>query len=300
MASGAPRISKRQFREDPNRIITHLISDYVETSEFNRLKEFNNAPIFDNALVGFADGNDDIFPYLRNVVHPDHMLPREVMAREFGQQFTAVTVVSFVLPINIETRKANAREEKGPSLRWNHTRWHGQAFITSLSWHLVTVLTDLGVPAVAPELTPSFAMVTVPGGFASFWSQRHIAYAAGLGTFGLSGALITAHGVAMRCGSVVVAGSMEITHRQYDHPHAHCLFYGTGKCGKCMKRCPRGAITTQGLDKRRCYEILTVDQRPWLNGQYGPGYIGKYAGCGLCQTGVPCEGGVPHIDHETA
>ncbi len=24
-----------------------------------------------------------------------------------------------------------------------------------------------------------------------------------------------------------------------------------------------------------------------------PGYMGHYSGCGLCQTGVPCEAGIP-------
>ena len=40
-------------------------------------------------------------------------------------------------------------------------------------------------------------------GFASTWSERHAAYASGLGTFGLSDGLITPRGQAMRCGSVV-------------------------------------------------------------------------------------------------
>jgi hypothetical protein len=30
-----------------------------------------------------------------------------------------------------------------------------------------------------------------------------------------------------------------------------------------------------------------------MEGAHGPGYIGLYAGCGLCQTGVPCESRIP-------
>ena len=37
---------------------------------------------------------------------------------------------------------------------------------------------------------------------ASTWSERHVAYVSGLGTFGLSGGLITAKGQAVRLGSV--------------------------------------------------------------------------------------------------
>jgi len=277
-----------------NQFITETICTYVATSALNRLEHFGKAPIFEEPLIGFADGNDPLFHDLKEVVHPEHLLPGEVMQRLWGQQFPDVTVISFVLPINADTRKANAREKEGPSLRWNHTRWHGQAFINALSQHVVEVLGERGIPACAPDQTPFFSILAVPGGFASRWSQRHIAYAAGLGTFGLSNALITPRGVAMRCGSVVVARAMDITPREYDDHHAYCLFYRTGKCGKCMKRCPGEAISHQGLDKIRCNEVLNVRQRPWLEGKKGPGYIGTYAGCGLCQTGVPCESRIPN------
>jgi len=271
----------------------------VARSPLNRLAAFGGAPIFEEPLVGFADGKDAIFESFREVVHPHHLTPGEIMAKELGFEIGDITVVSFVLPINGDTKKENAREKDGPSLRWNHTRWHGQNFIDALSRHLVSALTELGIPALAPELTSSFAIENGPWGYASRWSQRHIAYAAGLGTFGLSDALITEKGCAMRCGSVVVAHKMEITPRPYTDHHAYCLYFRTGKCKVCMKRCPRGAITPQGHDKVKCFEILTVDQRPYLEGAHGPGYTGKYAGCGLCQTAVPCEGGIPSLNEIT-
>ena len=30
-----------------------------------------------------------------------------------------------------------------------------------------------------------------------------------------------------------------------------------------------------------------------MEGAHGPGFIGSYAGCGLCQTGVPCATLIP-------
>jgi epoxyqueuosine reductase len=39
--------------------------------------------------------------------------------------------------------------------------------------------------------------------YASSWSERHAAYAAGLGTFGLCDGLITARGKAVRFGSII-------------------------------------------------------------------------------------------------
>jgi epoxyqueuosine reductase QueG len=204
-----------------------------------------------------------------------------------------VSVISFVLPIAKETRLSNAREKAGPSLRWNHTRWHGQDCINALSAHLVALLAKAGYEAIAPEISPYFRIFTVPDGFASNWSQRHIAYAAGLGTFSLNEGFITKKGMTMRCASVVTSLKLESTARTYTQHLANCRFYAEGQCGACMKRCPYGAISEKGHDKLKCRDALFEKQRPWIEGDHGPGYIGAYAGCGLCQTGVPCETRIP-------
>jgi len=67
----------------------------------------------------------------------------------------------------------------------------------------VSLLEGLGYQAVAPELADFFKLKNLPGGYVTNWSQRHIAYAAGLGTFSLNDGFITTKGMAMRCGSVV-------------------------------------------------------------------------------------------------
>jgi epoxyqueuosine reductase QueG len=51
-----------------------------------------------------------------------------------------------------------------------------------------------------------------------------------------------------------------------------------------VKRCPAGAITERGHDKDRCKEY-SDSKKPVIKKLYG---IDIY-GCGLCQTGVPCE-----------
>ncbi len=117
-----------------------------------------------------------------------------------------------------------------------------------------------------------------------------MAYAAGHGTFSLTDALITARGLAHRCGSVVANVEFEPSPRSYSHHLEYCRHYRTGDCGICIKRCPAGAITQAGHDRVKCWEHLSVTQMDWLK---RPGYIGIYAGCGLCQTGTPCESGIP-------
>jgi len=97
----------------------------------------------------------------------------------------------------------------------------------------------------------------------------------------------------MRCGSMVTNLKLTASPRPYPHHLANCLFYATGKCGVCIRRCPGDAISEQGHDKAKCSQVIFKVQKPWLDGDHGPGYIGQYAGCGLCQTGVPCEHRIP-------
>ena len=69
---------------------------------------------------------------------------------------------------------------------------------------MVDALQNSGLEALAPQLSPHWERnESGRYGFASNWSERHAAYASGMGTFGLSDGLITPKGKAMRCGSVI-------------------------------------------------------------------------------------------------
>ena len=283
------KLTKKLFDTDPNRFIEQVIKKYVRSSPANRLDSFRGAPIFEQPLIGFADGDDPLFNEYRKVVHESHFLPREILGLHLAEKLKPeaphlenVSVISFIFPINRETTKVNAREKEGPSLRWNHTRWKGQDFIKELSLYLVSFLETMGAYALAPELSSFFKIVRLPDGFASNWSQRHLAYAAGLGTFSLNDGFITAKGQAMRCGSVVTNLKLKPSVRLYANHLANCLFYATGKCGECIRRCPDGAISEKGHDKLKCLAVLYEKQKPWLEGAHGPGFIGPFAGCGLC------------------
>jgi epoxyqueuosine reductase len=125
--------------------------------------------------------------------------------------------------------------------------------------------------------------------YASTWSERHAAHASGLGTFGLSDGLITPRGKAMRCGSVVARIQVPPTKRTYQNHQAYCLFHAKGTCKKCAERCPAKAISEAGHDKVKCKKYMHPQIDDYVKTRYGfQGY-----GCGLCQTGVPCESKIP-------
>jgi epoxyqueuosine reductase QueG len=135
-------------------------------------------------------------------------------------------------------------------------------------------------------LHPQWVGCEVPGvGPASNWSERHAAYAAGLGTFSLNDGLITIAGIAHRCGSVVTDLILPVEPRPYAGVRDWCLYHARGSCGACIHRCPVGAISAAGHDKLSCRDYTYGVLQPRLKDAYGV----AIAGCGLCQTGVPCE-----------
>ena len=296
----ASSLDRELFEADPAAFVEKAIKGYATTSPGNRFDSFDCGCIFDEPLVGFADGDDAIFQDYKSIIGDFHLTPREVLEKHLESRISIqkrpsqVSVISFVLPVTYETRLSLRKETVIPSLRWNHTRWHGQDFINELSGHVVSLLESLSYQAVAPELADFYKLRNLPSGFSSNWSQRHVAYAAGLGTFSLSDGFITPRGTAMRCGSVVTDVYLPPSLRACKDHLANCLFYSDGSCRRCAERCPAGAISEQGHDKNKCLEFLFTKQKKILE-KLGreEGYIGRYLGCGLCQTKVPCEARIP-------
>jgi epoxyqueuosine reductase len=291
-----PGLEAGPFKSDPALSIEHLIKRYAAESPRNSLKDIDGSRIFDEPLIGFADGDDPIFTEYKKIIGDFHLTPREALeiylkSKGIERKPDRVSVISFIMPATAETRISLRRETRVTSLRWNHTRWQGQDLINEISGYIVTELEKLGYAAVAPELAGFFK---VNGNIlASNWSQRHIAYAAGLGTFSLSDGFITPKGIAIRCGSGVTDAVIKSTARLYKDHLAACLFYQGKKCRRCIERCPAGAISEKGHDKQKCLVYLNKSRE--LAKELGRTeiYIGRYDGCGLCQTGVPCESKIP-------
>ena len=86
---------------------------------------------------------------------------------------------------------------------------------------------------------------------ASQWSERHAAYASGLGTFGLCDGLITPKGKAVRFASVVTRIKVPPTQRPYKDHHAYCLHYAKGICGMCITAAREAQFRNPVMTKRR-------------------------------------------------
>ncbi len=258
----------------------------------NVLRDGSGERAWAEPLIGFSRGDDPLYRDYKRHVGPEHWTPREIFRLSFPEVVVEpdeLSVISWVLPQTDRTKVDSRQETVFPPERWARSRIFGEAFNDHLRRRVAAALRKRGYEAVAPFLSPHWERTDSERFvYASSWSERHAAYASGLGTFGLCDGLITPRGKAMRVGSVVVHAQLTPTPRPYDDHHAYCLYFAKGTCGECIDRCPVGAITEAGHDKVRCREHL---QRTATFVEERFGFDGY--GCGLCQTGVPCESGIP-------
>jgi len=272
--------------------IESIIRDFCATPA-NSLENGTGEPAWGTPGVAYARGDDPLFDRLKADIGPFYWTPLEAMRMAWADDAGAadgLTVISYVLPQTEATRLDQRREQVYPAERWARSRFHGEEFNCALRLHLAAELSAAGFPAVAPERLPDFDYrQSERFGLASNWSERHTAWIAGHGTFGLSDGLITRFGKAVRFGSVVARIPLEPTPRPYAGHQDWCLWYAKGTCGVCIQRCPAEAIAGSGHDKQKCFDYIRGVTTPYVREQYGTGATP----CGLCQVKIPCEARSP-------
>ena len=255
-------------------------------SMLQELYHASGAPyFFDAPFIGIAAADDPFFVKFKDIIGSHHWTPEEAL-HFAAPEAKAQSVIVWILPVNQRVRESNHTEKNGPSKVWASMRSFGEQCNENMRRQLCRLLQQKGYAAIAPHLEQLRQGFDIFGkGFTSNWSERHAAFAAGLGTFGLSAGLITKRGIAMRIGSIVTDLKLPVTEREYgDDPFAWCT-----RCGACAARCPGKAIgkTPEERDKKRCFEHIVNNVAPGRENTYG--WMDLSLGCGLCQTCVPCE-----------
>ncbi len=291
-------------RVDMNAWFQRTIRRLVREAAENRLSDFGGIPVFGAPIVGVADGDGEVFRSFRNAVSDRHILPGEILNRDAsdGAGQGPVRVVSWALPYSPEIRRSN-RTQEWPSHIYSVARNNAGALLHELGRRVVELVGDEGFEAVAPALADEYDAFRNPEHtFTSTWSERHVAFAAGLGSFGLNGSLITPKGAMVRLGSLITNMPLRVAGREEKDHRAPCLRDGGKNCGHCLARCPVQAISADGLDKSRCYDRRRVIREKFLESyaskfrmlsapivKSGRREAGYSLGCGLCYSGVPCE-----------
>jgi epoxyqueuosine reductase QueG len=245
------------------RRVIEAIEKFVENYQQNE----NISTRWGVPLVGFAAGNDRLFKELRTVIGPTHALPEDILA-------DARTVIAFFLPFPKTVTRSNIKERKS-STEWAVSYVETNILIQQLSLHLQQFFEQEGECSVSIPATHNW----IEDKLISDWSHRHVAYIAGLGTFGLNNMLITDNGCCGRVGSFVTSAAIEPDSRP---EYEACLYKHDGSCKKCTQKCVNEALYEGAFDRFKCYEMLLENVEEHKS-------VGYADVCGKCLVAVPCS-----------
>ncbi|SDL79789.1 epoxyqueuosine reductase [Halarsenatibacter silvermanii] len=168
--------------------IEKLIADYVK--DYSRRESIETE--WREPVVEFAAADDELFARLSEAVSPSHARPEDFLEE-------AGTVIAYFLPFADWIMESNIAGREC-SREWAAAYLETNQLIADLNEHLKKELEKRGQRAAAVPATHNFDKKKL----ISDWSHRHVAYIAGLGTFGLNNMLITERGCGGRVGTLVV------------------------------------------------------------------------------------------------
>lgn len=218
-------------------------------------------------MVGFVCADDQRWALLKTVVSPTHALPGDLLVG-------AETVLVYFIPFQPFVAKSNI-PGKFASREWALAYIETNRMILELNRHLQQELAKEGHQVVVIPATHNFDEEKL----ISDWSHRHVAYLAGLGDFGLNNMFITEKGCCGRLGSMVTDLVVEPSIGKIRDV---CLYNLDGSCGKCVKKCVGDALTSEGFDRGRCYDMCLENAEIHKE-------IGLADVCGKCMVGVACS-----------
>ena len=163
------------------------IEGHMEDWRQRREKDYWGRP-----RVAVASADDPLFDRLGRVVDPGHAMPGDLLQ---GVR----SVVVFFLPFDRALGESNDRHGRLASPGWAEAYVETNLLIRKIGTHLGRCLRKAGHSARNTAATHNFDEELLVSG----WSQKHVAYIAGLGTLG----------------------------------HHHLLITEAGCCGNCARRC---------------------------------------------------------------
>jgi epoxyqueuosine reductase QueG len=263
---------------DLRKFVVNYVNDYVLAHE--KIQETK----YRKPVIGFSDADDPLFKGLKEVVTPSHYLPQDLLE-------DVSTVISVFLPFSESVVKSNFDKEI-TSKEWAVAYTETNELLDKLTYELADEFKKLGYHALGIKTTHHLAHAKKESysydELFSDWSQRHVAFISGIGTFGLNNLLITVRGCAGRIGSLLTSAKIEPTKRDL---REGCLVKRGIYCYKCVERCPVNVISKEGkFDRVGCMDYL-VRMRKYQESIYG--LKEGTQTCGKCNSNIPCDIKIP-------
>ncbi|MDD3217597.1 MAG: epoxyqueuosine reductase [Lachnospiraceae bacterium] len=237
-----------------NEEIQELINTMVTSHE--------KAEYYREPVIGYASAEDELYNQLDDIIGNPQIHPTQMLKG-------AKTVIVVFLPYS-KLIYDDMNNGKLTSSMYSDAYMVTNDLLDQIAESAADLLRKKGYQAVTEPPTENFDHVTKT----AKWGHKSNAVIAGIGTIGLNHLLITGKGCMGRANSFVTDAKLPVTPRT---EHEYCLYYQSGKCKACVKRCPSGAICSDGtIDKFRCDSYLE-----------GKNISDWQQGCPQCQLG-PC------------
>ena len=244
--------------------LARAVSALLDATPHNRLPG-SDTRIYGAPLFGVSIAQDPLYQKMKKAVGPRHYMPVDLLPG-------AKTVISWFLPYSEAVSQANYGPEDSPAL-WILAHKKGAEAAELVRRFVSKSISSVGARVFVPFHDSRYRTKTL----ISNWSERHVAFISGLGTFGLHKNIITEKGTSGRLDSVITDREFTPTKREYAGIYDRCI-----NCHACVRRCPAGAIKETGKDIRVCARrVLAMKALP------------DGGACGKCLTQVSCENCIP-------
>jgi len=250
------------------------IVETINSTVRNYDKNNNPHKFWKKPLVSVIPANDERLKTLKEAVSAEHLSPYDILP-------DAESIISFFIPYQEHIVKSNIEGDMA-SEEWVIAYIKTNDLITSINDEIEKLMQKYGYKTGKLPATHNFDDKKLM----SNWSHRHIAYIAGLGTFGINNMLITKNGCCGRFGTTIINYKLD----EYDKTGAigatgaikeKCLNKQNGSCGACRKKCVFNAYENNAYNRHKCYEQC-LKNRAYHKG------LGA-AVCGKCLVGLPCS-----------
>ncbi|MDR2740089.1 MAG: hypothetical protein LBB68_09720 [Treponema sp.] len=247
-----------------NKIIETIKSTVIDYAKNNKLNKLWREPI-----IEIISAKDEKLKILKVVVSAEHFMPCDILP-------DAKSIISFFIPFQENIVRSNV-EGKMASEEWTIAYIKTNDLIKIINDKIEILMRQHGYKAGKIPATHNFDVKKL----ISNWSHRHIAYIAGMGTFGINNMLITKNGCCGRFGSIIINYELN-EYKQSKEIKEKCLNKLNGNCGVCQKRCIVDAYENNNYDRHKCYKQCLENVEYHKN-------VGYADICGKCLVGLPCS-----------
>jgi len=242
-------------------LINSTILDYEKTNEMGKMWE--------DPIIEIISAENEKLQILKEAVSINHFMPCDILP-------DAKSIVCFFIPFHKSIVESNI-EGALASREWAIAYVKTNDLIAAIGDKIETLMAEKGYKTGKIPATHNFDKKKL----ISNWSHRHIAYIAGIGTFGINNMLITKKGCCGRFGSIITSYEFE-EYPEIKEVKENCLNKLHGGCGICQKKCVVNAYPNKSFDRNLCYKQCLENGKNHRN-------IGHTDICGKCLVGLPCS-----------